>query len=107
MAADATFYEENGFLCANGPAYEAGAYCTKKLCLVATDRDYLLGVLERFLARADCFFVKYSPAPRDAMFLGRIFLTRADEIGKAWRELKRDQKLLCSVQDDDFTLAYR
>lgn len=101
------FYEENGFVCANGPAWEAGFHCQKKLCLVATDRAYLVGVLERYLARDDCFFVKYSPEPRDGMHLGRIFLTDAREIGAAWSALKKDPKLFCSVQDDDFTVSYR
>ncbi len=102
-----TFYEENGFVCANGLAFGAGFYCQKKLCLVATDSAYLIEVLETYLKRDDCFFVKYSPLPRDGMHLGRVFLTGAREVGAEWAKLKKDQKLFCSVQDDDFTVSYR
>ena len=102
-----TFYEENGFQCADGPAFAKGYYCQKKLCVVATDRAYLIGVLESYLKREDCLFVKYSPEPRDGMHLGRVFLTDARVVGAEWAKLKKDPKLFCNVQDDDFTVSYR
>ena len=101
------FYDDSGYQCAKGPAFDKGHYCQKKLCLVATDRDYLVRVLEEFLARDDCYYVKYSPEPRDGMHLGRIFLTDVREVGAAWSRLKKDPKLFCSIQDDDLTIGYR
>jgi hypothetical protein len=100
------FYEENGFLCADGKAMKEHP-CQKKLCLVATDEAYLVSVLEKMLERDDCFWVKYSPKPRDGMYLGRVFLTDPRQIGELWKTFKRDDKLLCSVQDDDFILTFR
>jgi len=100
------FYEENGFLCADGKA--SGQHpCQKKLCLVATDRDYLVSVLEKVLERDDCFWVKYAPEPVSGMYLGRVFLTAPGEIGELWKAFKKDRKLLCSVQDDDFIALFR
>ena len=101
-----TFYEENGFLCADGKA--SGAHpCQKKLCFVATNKAYLVSVLEQLLERDDCFWVKYSPDPRDGMHLGRAFFTDPRVVGALWRDYKRDPKLFCSVQDDDFVRLFR
>jgi len=91
----------------DGPASKDGRYCNKKLCLVATDKDYLVRLLFEIARRADCFYVKYTPASRDGMYLGRIFLVDEHEVGLLWARFKRDEKLLCSVQDDDFTRPFR
>ena len=106
MAPD--FYEENGYKCLNGRAYvEGGPYCHTKLCLVATDLAHLIRTLETLAAREDCFWVKYGPEPREGMYLGRAFFTEAATVGALWAAFKRDPKLFCSMQDDDFALAYR
>jgi hypothetical protein len=102
-----TFHEDRGYMCADGPATAKGYFCNKKLCIVATDLAYLTALLEAMLRRDDCFFVKYSPTPKDGMHLGRIFLTTPAAVGALWKQFKDDPKLMCSIQDDDFTSAYR
>jgi len=101
------WYEERGYLCRDGDAAAKGAWCNKKLCLVATDLAHLVSVLERIASREDCFFVKYAPTAKDGMHLGRAFLTDARAVGALWRELKADTKLMCAVQDDDWTVVFR
>jgi len=101
------FHDEGGFSCADGPATGKGYFCNKKLCIVATDLTYLISLLEHVLERDDCFFVKYSRQPKDGMHLGRVFLTTPAAIGALWKQFKKDPKLMCSIQDDDFTAAYR
>jgi len=102
------YYEENGFRCKNGRAYvEGGAHCNKKLCFTATDVAYLVSVLDDLAAREDAFWVKYQPVPRDGMHLGRAFFTSPTTVGQLWSKYKKDGKLLCSVQDDDFVAPYR
>jgi hypothetical protein len=41
------------------------------------------------------------------MYLGRCFMSDEQTIGELWDEYKRHPKLMCSVQDDDFTHAHR
>jgi hypothetical protein len=41
------------------------------------------------------------------MYLGRCFMTEERLVGELWARFKEDPKLLCSVQDDDFTAPYR
>jgi hypothetical protein len=89
-----------------GPAHDAPRP-NKKLCLVATDKPLLVALLHEISRRPDCAFVKYSPEPRDGMFLGRVFLASEDELGRMWAELKKHPRLMCSLQDDDFILPYR
>ena len=102
------YYEEDGFQCKNGRAYADGtAYCNKKLCFVATDLAYLVSVLDELAARGDAFWVKYGPNARDGMYLGRAFFVEARTVGELWKRFKRDPKLMCSVQDDDFVAAFR
>lgn len=82
-------------------------YCNKKLCIVATDVEFLASLLYDLSERDDCYYVKYSIKPRDGMYLGRCFLMNEEAVGKLWRELKPHAKLMCSVQDDDFTAQFR
>ena len=72
---------KNGiFLFKKGPAFEEGkaAPCQWKICITATDEDYLASKLLEISKRSDCYYVKYSPATspksRDGMMLGRVFL---------------------------------
>ena len=62
--------------------------CNKKLCFVATDREYLAGLLAELVERPDCYYVKYSVHPRDEMYLGRCFLMDENEVGKLWDRFK-------------------
>jgi hypothetical protein len=91
-----------------GPAYAPGpAPCNLKLCYVATDKDFLVRWLDALARRPDCYAVKYSTSPKDGMYLGRCFLTTREAIGALWSEHKHHPKLMCSAQDDDFTIVYR
>ncbi len=106
---ESEFVRKGAFLIRDGAARRAGAAdCpNKKLCLCATDRAFLVRMLHELSDRADCFFVKCSAEPRDGMFLGRVFLMDEQALGRLWAELKPHPKLLCSLQDDDFTLPFR
>jgi len=100
------------YMARRGPAYtdpdpDARAPLNKKLCLVATDQAFLVELLLELSRREDAFFVKYSVAPRDAMYLGRCFLTDEWALGTLWQELKVNPKLMCSVQDDDWSIEFR
>ncbi|MGE0786216.1 MAG: hypothetical protein AB7S26_11045 [Sandaracinaceae bacterium] len=91
-----------------GPAYRAdGDFCNVKLCFVATDLEVLVSELETLALRDDCVYVKLSIAPRDGMYIGRCFLMSRIAVGHAWKEYKRHPRLFVSIQDDDFTRAYR
>jgi len=104
---------ENGvFRFIRGPANDGGpAPCQWKLCITATDEEYLVTLIYEISQRQDCFFVKYSPSSspksRDKMMLGRIFLTTEDKIGELWQALYKDKKLMCSIQDDCATERFR
>ena len=101
-------YAGGTFMLRYGAARErSDAKCNKKLCLVATDLEYLAALMHRLSERDDCFAVKYSSSPRDGMYLGRCFLTTSEAIGRLTKELKADPKLMVSVQDDDFFNPFR
>ena len=95
-------------MAARGPRYdEHGPAPRYKLCVVATDLSYLQEVLLQAVGRPDGYYVKYATEPKDGMYLGRIFLASDDALGKLWAELKDDDKLLASVQDDRFIAPFR
>lgn len=79
----------------------------KKLCFTATDKAALVEILYQLSQRAECHFVKYSVEPKDGMYLGRCFLNDEQLLGRLWREYKAHPKVMCNVQDDDFTLPFR
>lgn len=83
------------------------AHCNKKLCFSATDPKALVAILTELAQRADCFFVKYTKKPRDGMYLGRCFLMDEEAVGTLWAKYKAHPKVLCTVQDDDFTMRFR
>jgi hypothetical protein len=100
--------QSGAFLCKWGPAKARDERCVnKKMCLVATDQQLLADVLAELARREDCYFVKYSVEPKEGMYLGRCFLTDASELGRLWAELKDHPRLMCTLQDDDFTRAFR
>ena len=84
-----------------------GAYSNKKLCFVATDQLFLTEVLRELSDREDCYFVKFTTAPKDGMYLGRCFLLTDEVVGALWQVYKVHPKLMCTVQDDDFTSTFR
>ena len=82
-------------------------YCNKKLCFSATDLPLLAGLLAELAEDPDCYFVKFSTGTRDGIYLGRCFFRSEERVGETWARYKMHPKLLCSVQDDDFTTSYR
>ena len=79
----------------------------KKLCFVATNKDLLVEILYELSLRPECHFVKYSVKAKDGMFLGRCFLNDETLLGTLWSEYKLHPQVMCTVQDDEFTLDYR
>lgn len=55
----------------------------------------------------ECFFVKLSASDRDGMYLGRCFFTTESMVGKCWAKYKLHPKLMCNIQDDDFSSSFR
>ena len=86
---------------------EERRFCQKKLCFVATDQLLLAEVLGQLAERPDCFYVKYSVRERDRMYLGRCFMVGEQEVGEMWAEYKMHPRMMCSVQDDEFTRRFR
>ena len=86
---------------------EERRFCQKKLCFVATDQTLLVEVLGQLAERPDCFYVKYSIRQRDGMYLGRCFLVDEQEVGALWVKYKTHPRMMCSVQDDEFTGPFR
>jgi hypothetical protein len=102
------FYNVRQYRAARGPMYnDDGDSPRYKLCVVATDLDYLLAFLTRSVSRPDGYYVKYSEQAKDGMYLGRVFLAPAKGLGELWAEIKNDDKLLASVQDDHFIYEHR
>ncbi len=86
---------------------EAGTFSQKKLCFVATDVHLLAEVLYELSERDDCHFVKFSTHPKAGMHLGRCFLQGEHAVGTLWQHYKCHPRLMCTVQDDNFTVAFR
>lgn len=82
-------------------------YSNKKLCFVATDQKFLAELLLELSDREDCYFVKFTANPKDGMFLGRCFLLTDAAVGELWQHYKVHPRLMCTVQDDDFTSTFR
>jgi hypothetical protein len=99
---------EGSYLCKDGPARARGEKpVNKKLCFVATDRALLVSILDELVALDACYFIKYSATDKDGMFLGRCFLTDEPRIGELWDRYKKHPRVMCTVQDDDFTARFR
>ena len=86
---------------------EERRFSQKKLCFVATDQQLLVQVLDQLAERPDCFYVKFSVGSRDRMYLGRCFLIDEQAVGALWAEYKTHPRMMCSVQDDEFTSPFR
>ena len=96
------------FMARDGAGRAPGvAYCNKKLCFAATDLHFLAELLRELSEHPKAFFVKFSTAPRDGMYLGRCFFVDETCVGDTWAKYKGHPKLFCNIQDDDFTLGWR
>ena len=95
------------FMARYGAAGRDAKRSETKICFVATDRAFLVGLLHRLSLRDDCCYVKYSTFERDGMVLGRCFLTTAEAAARLCAEYKAHPKLMVSLQDDDFFNAFR
>lgn len=90
-----------------GPLGRGRPHSQKKLCLAATDRQFLVRFLHEVSLREDCYYVKYSTRPRDGMHLGRCFFVTDQAAATFCEELKLHPKLLVSLQDDEFFNEFR
>jgi hypothetical protein len=107
---EAEFESPHGgaFMCRSGAGRKDGVtFSRKKLCFVATDKAFLAELLLDLSRRSDCYYVKYSREPRDGMYLGRCFMLNDRRVGELWQEFKRHPRLMCTIQDDDFTFEFR
>jgi hypothetical protein len=95
------------FVHRKGPTYELGNTCNKKLCFTSCDRELLAWHMYQLSLRQDCFFVKFGISDRGGMYLGRCFLNTASGVGEVWARYKDHPSLFCTIQDDDFTDAFR
>lgn len=90
-----------------GPLAPGAAYSHKKLCLVATDLDFLRELLYGLSLRDDCYYVKYGTIAREGMYLGRCFLTTDQAVSELCQELKGHARLMVSLQDDAWFNTFR
>jgi hypothetical protein len=90
-----------------GGAGRSASHSEKKVCVVETDKTFLVALLYEWSKRSDCHYVKYSVSPRDGMYLRRCFLTSDETAGRLCREYKGHPKVMVTIQDDDFFNAYR
>ena len=79
----------------------------KKVCLVATDPEFLADLLYGLSLRQDCFYVKYGMVARDGMYLGRCFLATDEAASLLCQELKGHPRLMVSLQDDAWFANFR
>lgn len=92
----------------NGEGYQPGRTPSHfKLCLTATQLEYLVNILFEVSQSDQCFRVKYRPKEKSGMYLGRIVMINDEQTGQLWNHLRKDKQLFCSVQDDQFCEAYR
>jgi hypothetical protein len=90
-----------------GPVGEGRPHSEEKVCFAATDKTFLVDLLDDLSLRDDCYYVKYSTSDRDGMYLGRCFLRTDDAAGRLCEELKTHPKLLVTIQDDEFFNSFR
>ena len=96
------------FLGRNGLGNQPGVeHSNKKLCFVCLDQNFLADLLLELSERPDCYFVKFTTKPKSGMFLGRCFLLNDTIAGELWKQYKSHPWLMCTIQDDDFTKAFR
>ncbi len=102
------FYQYESFLCLDGPAKKAGLkHSNMKVCFTTKDSEFLKKLLIRIAQDEHCYWVKLSTKSRDGMFLGRSFFTTKEKAGETWAKYKMHPRLMVTLQDDDFSSAYR
>ncbi|MBT4762900.1 MAG: hypothetical protein HOO06_14495 [Bdellovibrionaceae bacterium] len=102
------FTRKGSFLNRDGKARSnSGSHSNKKLCFVSTDKNFLMELLIKLSDLKDCYFVKLTAEPKDGMYLGRCFFTSDQLVGEYWAKYKLHPKLMCNIQDDDFSKSFR
>lgn len=102
------FYEKGSFFNRDGIARgKSDTHSNKKLCFVATDKEFLMELLIELSNLEECFFVKLTSKPRDGMYLGRCFFINDEHVGNYWAKYKLHPKVMCNIQDDDFSKPFR
>jgi hypothetical protein len=105
-----SFERKNGFLFRYGSHYRPGeaAPLRIKLCLTSTQMAPMARALFELSNRDDCFVVKMDAAVLgNGMVRGRCFLTSVEAVAEVWRAYKVTPTLLCTIQDDNFTVTHR
>lgn len=95
------------FMARFGPIGEGNPHSEMKVCIAATDQDYLVRFLYELSLRDDCYYVKYSTRARDGMYLGRCFMATDEAAATLCQDLKAHPKFLVALQDDDYFAAFR
>jgi hypothetical protein len=90
-----------------GAAGRDAAFSQKKVCMVATDKPFLVRLVYELSLRQDCHWVKYSCEPSDGMYLARCFMTSDEAAGRLCFEYKTHPKLMVALQDDEFAERFR
>jgi len=90
-----------------GAVGRGAVHSNKKLCLVASDPEFLVDLLYGLSLREDCFYVKYGTIARDGMYLGRCFLATDEAVSVLCNALKLHPRLMVSLQDDDWFANFR
>jgi hypothetical protein len=102
------FYTHGSFLCMDGPAKKLGLkFANVKVCITCRDSNFLQSLLLKISQDKECYWVKMSTKARDGMFLGRCFFTTKNHAGLIWAKYKMHPRLMVTLQDDDFTSAFR
>ena len=102
------FELKGSYLCKDGKARaRTEVHSNKKLCFVATDKNFLMELLLELAQLEECYFVKLKDSPRDGMYLGRCFFTKDELVGQFWAKYKLHPKVMCNIQDDDFSQEFR
>jgi hypothetical protein len=103
-------FEENGaHLTREGVAKSRGMrnLCKKKLCLVSTDKQFLLDLMVELSAANDCFEVKVRREEREGVHLATCYFTNESALGDAWAQYHEHPKVWALVHDDELSSAYK
>jgi putative acetyltransferase len=102
-----TPWESGRFMARFGRLGERAPHSDTKLCLVATDPEFLIDLLYALSLREDCWYVTYGTVAREGMYLGRCWLETDGAVAELGKELKGHPRLMVSVQNDSLLRSVR